>query len=77
MRSVNAAFDPEFREEGVTRGVNVATDGNNNYADLIVSGQKQFETRDTDSLRPMLVKELVLLKLKRGEGKASWLCHCW
>ena len=45
----------------MTRGVNVATDGNNNYADLIVSGQKQFETRDTDSLRSYV-------------GKKNWYC---
>lgn len=70
MRSVNAAFDPEFREEGVTRGVNVATDGNNNYADLIVSGQKQFETRDTDSLRSYVGKRIGIVETKKGRRQS-------
>jgi len=54
-------------EEGVVMGVNVATDGSNNYADLIVSGQKEYETRDQDSLRPYVGKRIGIIETKRGE----------
>ena len=58
---------PQAQQEGATRGINVATDGNTNYADLIVSGQKRFETRDSDSLRPYVGKRVGIIETKRGQ----------
>ena len=57
----------QAQQEGATRGINVATDGNTNYADLIVSGQKRFETRDSDSLRPYVGKRVGIIETKRGQ----------
>ena len=54
-------------EQDVVMGVNVATDGSNNYADLIVTGQKEYETRDQDSLRPYVGKRIGIIETKRGE----------
>jgi hypothetical protein len=51
----------------VSKGINVATDGDTNYADLIVSGDKQYETRDTDSLRPYVGKKVGIVETKKGE----------
>jgi hypothetical protein len=53
--------------EGIEMGINVATDGNINYADLIVTGQKQFESRDTDSLRPYVGKRVGIVETRRGQ----------
>ncbi len=53
--------------EPVERGINVRTDGDMNYADLIVSGKKQFETRQTDSLRPYVGKRVGIVETKKGE----------
>ena len=53
--------------EPVERGINVRTDGDMNYADLIVSGKKQFESRQTDSLRPYVGKRVGIVETKKGE----------
>jgi hypothetical protein len=53
--------------EGIEMGINVATDGNINYADLIVTGQKRFESRDTDSLRPYVGKRVGIVETRRGQ----------
>ena len=53
--------------EDIEMGINVATDGNINYADLIVTGQKQFESRDTDSLRPYVGKRVGIVETRRGQ----------
>ena len=58
--------------EPVERGINVRTDGDMNYADLIVSGKKQFETRQTDSLRPYVGKRVGIVETKK-ERKQSLL----
>ena len=62
--SVNLITRPE---EGVSKGINVATDSDVNYSDLIVSGSKVFETRDTDSLRPYVGKRVGIVETKKGE----------
>lgn len=49
-------------------GINVRSDGNIDYADLIVDGEKKFETRNTDSLRPYVGKRVSIVKT--GSGKA-------
>lgn len=50
-------------------GINVNQDGSNKYADKIVDGEKTFETRDTDSLRPYVGQRVAIVKT--GEGKAK------
>ena len=62
-----AVKDLTDSQKPVSKGVNVATDGETNYADLIVSGQKQYETRDTDSLRPYVGKRIGIVETKKGE----------
>jgi predicted transcriptional regulator len=52
-----------------TIGINVNQDGSNKYADKIVDGEKIFETRDTDSLRPYVGQRVAIVKT--GEGKAK------
>jgi predicted nucleotidyltransferase len=49
-------------------GINVRSDGNIDYADLIVDGKKSLETRNTDSLRPYVGKRVSIVKT--GKGKA-------
>ena len=53
--------------EEVPMGINVATDGDTNYANLIVSGQKQYESRQTDSLRPYVGKRVGIVETKSGQ----------
>ena len=50
-------------------GINVRTDGDTNYADLIVSGQKKYETRDKDSLRPYVGKRIGIVETGSGPAK--------
>jgi len=49
-------------------GINVRSDGDIDYADLIVDGRKKLETRNTDSLRPYVGKRVSIVKT--GKGKA-------
>lgn len=49
-------------------GINVRSDGDIDYADLIVDGKKSLETRNTDSLRPYVGKRVSIVKT--GKGKA-------
>ena len=55
--------------EPVEMGVNVRTDGDTNYADLIVSGQKKYESRDKDSLRPYVGKRVGIVETGSGPAK--------
>jgi len=50
-------------------GINVRTDGDTNYAELIVSGQKKYETRDKDSLRPYVGKRIGIVETGSGPAK--------
>ena len=50
-------------------GINVRTDEGVNYSDLIVSGQKKYETRDKDSLRPYIGKRVGIVET--GSGPAN------
>lgn len=52
-----------------TIGINVRSDKNLPYADLIVDGEKYYETRNTDSLRPYVNKRVAIVKT--GEGQAT------
>tara|TARA_R110002072_G_scaffold297943_1_gene471238 strand:+ start:434 stop:580 length:147 start_codon:yes stop_codon:yes gene_type:complete len=47
------------------KGVNVATDSLVNYADLIVSGKKYYETRNSNSLKPYIGKRVGIIEIKR------------
>jgi len=47
-------------------GINVATDGDLIYSDLIVTGQKTLETRDSHSLAPYVGKRVGIIETKRG-----------
>ena len=57
----------QLNDKYARMGVNVATDGDNNYSELIVSGQKRFETRDTDSLRPYVGEQVGIVETKKGQ----------
>ena len=50
-------------------GINVRTDGDTNYAELIVSGQKKYETRDKDSLRPYVGERIGIVETGSGPAK--------
>lgn len=50
-------------------GINVATDKDMRYADLIVDGKKRYESRNSDSLRPWVGKRVSIVRT--GEGKAK------
>jgi hypothetical protein len=49
------------------KGVNVATDSLVNYADLIVSGEKYYETRNSNSLNPYIGQRVGIIETKRGK----------
>lgn len=51
-------------------GINVRSDGNIDYADLIVDGEKKLETRNTDSLRPYVGKRVSIVKTGKGRAYA-------
>jgi hypothetical protein len=51
-------------------GINVRSDGNMDYADLIVDGKKKLETRNTDSLRPYVGKRVSIVKTGKGRAYA-------
>lgn len=51
-------------------GINVRSDGNIDYADLIVDGKKTLETRNSDSLRPYVGKRVSIVKTGKGRAYA-------
>jgi hypothetical protein len=53
-------------------GINVRNDlkSGTRYADEIVSGNKVYETRDTDSLRAYVGKRIAIVRTGEGEAKA-------
>ena len=50
-------------------GINVRTDGALNYAQLIVSGEKKFESRIGNSLRPYVGKRVGIIETGSGPAK--------
>ena len=52
-----------------TAGINVRSDGDTNYADLIVDGEKTLETRKTDSLRPYVGSRVGIVQTGIGSPK--------
>lgn len=63
-----ALMDQKFPQ----MGINVTTDksAGMRYADLIVDGKKQYETRDSDSLRPYVGKRVAIVRTGEGPAKA-------
>jgi len=49
-------------------GINVKSDGNISYSDLIIDGKKKYETRNTNSLKPYIGKRVSIVRT--GQGKA-------
>jgi len=60
-----------FIKENSDIGINVRSDteAGISYADKIVDGEKYYETRDTNSLKPYIGKRVSIVKT--GEGKAK------
>lgn len=56
----------------VGMGINVASDrkANRRYADLIVDGEKKFESRNSDTLRPYVGKRVAIVRTGEGPAKA-------
>ncbi len=83
MRWIGDNYNPRSSEQGwedapafsnrstPEMGINVASDtaAGRRYADLIVDGQKTYESRETDSLRPYVGKRVSIVRT--GEGKAK------
>jgi hypothetical protein len=62
-----------FNQNGETMmGINVRNDNKAGirYADEIISGNKKYETRDTDSLRPYVGKRIGIVRTGEGAAKA-------
>ena len=53
-----------------TIGINVRTDGDIDYASLIVDGEKKYESRKTDSLRPYVGKTVGIVRTGNGPAVA-------
>jgi GNAT superfamily N-acetyltransferase len=53
-----------------TMGINVRSDGNIDYAGLIIDGQKKYESRQTDSLRPYVGKTVAIVRTGKGSAVA-------
>lgn len=58
----------DFETPGI--GINVRSDGDIDYADLIVDGKKRLETRNTDSLRPYVGRRVAIVRTGRGKAEA-------
>ena len=70
---------PVLDEQGVaegssdnipTMGINVRSDGDIDYASLIVDGEKKYESRKTDSLRPYVGKIVGIVRTGNGPAVA-------
>ena len=66
-----AKLAPKTNAEDIM-GINVRSDTKNNlsYADLIIDGEKTFETRDTNSLKSYIGKTVSIVKTGEGDAKA-------
>lgn len=50
-------------------GINVRNEKDHKWADLIITGKKYYETRNSNSLKPYIGKRVVIIRT--GEGKAK------
>jgi predicted transcriptional regulator len=53
-----------------TMGINVRSDGDIDYASLIIDGRKKYESRKTDSLRPYVGKTVGIVRTGKGPAVA-------
>jgi GNAT superfamily N-acetyltransferase len=53
-----------------TMGINVRSDGDIDYASLIIDGRKKYESRQTDSLRPYVGKTVAIVRTGKGSAVA-------
>ena len=59
-----------WEDTAPTMGINVRSDGNIDYASLIVDGKKKYESRQTDSLRPYVGKTVAIVRTGSGPAVA-------
>lgn len=57
-------------EQSPTMGINVRSDGDIDYAGLIIDGKKKYESRQTDSLRPYVGKTVAIVRTGKGPAVA-------
>jgi len=62
--------DVTEEQSSPTMGINVRSDGNIDYASLIVDGKKKYESRQTDSLRPYVGKTVAIVRTGKGPAVA-------
>lgn len=58
-----------MQQSNPVMGINV-NQGKNAFADKIVNGEKYYETRETDSLRPYVGKRVGIIRTGQGKAKA-------
>ena len=60
-------------------GINVKTDkkAKRSYADLIVDGEKYYESRKGTSLMPFVGKTVSIIRTGNGPRKGNRMCYCW
>lgn len=75
---LNTLYKINQGQQGVTEdttitpkiGINIRSDGNIDYASLIVDGKKKYESRRTDSLRPYVGKTVGIVRTGNGPAVA-------
>ena len=60
----------EEQQSTPTMGINVRSDGDIDYAGLIIDGRKKYESRQTDSLRPYVGKTVGIVRTGKGSAVA-------
>ena len=60
----------EEQQSTPTMGINVRSDGDIDYAGLIINGKKKYESRQTDSLRPYVGKTVAIVRTGSGPAVA-------
>jgi GNAT superfamily N-acetyltransferase len=60
----------EEQQSTPTMGINVRSDGNIDYAGLIIDGKKKYESRQTDSLRSYVGKTVAIVRTGSGPAVA-------
>ena len=65
-----------IESDDIKMGLNVRSDkkAGISYADAIVDGKKQYETRNSHSLKHLVGKKVGIVRT--GEGKAKAIGHC-
>lgn len=58
----------QFLQEEITMGINI-NDSRAGWTELILTGKKTIETRDTNSLKPYVGKRVALIQTGKGKAK--------